>query len=146
MLARNSMNRYLHSKPSKLFENNKTFDTLGKKATAVYLSGVLVTAPILFFGNMYYGYKMSRYNKYNTHMIENIMESSVKVSYSIFSWGFVFYALFRHINRYEEAEKSRNHNLLYGHYKMHLIPNAYGNISKHELNNFFFEQGIFMRE
>ncbi len=149
--ARNSIYRHIHSIQSKPFEKNKRMALdLSEKAKAVYLSGVIVTAPILFFGNMYYGVKMSSYEKKNRHMIETVIESSVKVSYSINSWGFVVYAIIRHINRYNEAEISSDPNILYGHYKMHFIPNAMGNLSKINftdnmgLKKFFVEVGILM--
>ncbi len=70
------------------------------------------------------------------------------MSYGFGSWGFVGYALYKHLNRYEIAKKSIFPDKLTAHYMMHFIPDALDNLndsdkSYHQgLNKFFVEKGI----
>lgn len=122
--------------------------TLWSLLRGFYFSGVAVVAPVIFVGNAYNGYQMAHYDCEGHLIFGGFLFGGLKASYSLGSWGFIGYTIYRHVNRHELAANSPHPDKLIGHYMMHLIPDALGKLSdsdssRHKgLNAFFIMRGI----
>lgn len=110
-----------HSKP----------ETLGDHIRNFYLCGLGLVAATMFIGNAYHGHRMAQRTLYNNKREYGIIVGIGKaLSYSPFSWGFVCYALYRHLFRYQIRDADMKEGASYpskaliGHLRMHIVPNV----------------------
>lgn len=96
----------------------------------LYISGVIVVAPTIFIGNVYNGFMMSLYECDSHYRFSGFLFGVIKMSYGLTSWGFIGYAIYRHVHRVEIAKKTVHSDRLTGDYAMHFMPDALNNLDK----------------
>ena len=105
--------------------------TIADITLRVYLGGMGFVAATMLIGNAYHGHRMAQRTLCNYKRENGIFTGIFKAMvYSPFSWGFVCYALYRHLFRYSIRTidlmegASYPSSTLVGHMRMHIVPNA----------------------
>ena len=106
-------------------------NTLADKVLNYYWLGTGVVATALLIGNAYNGHRIAQRKLQNRFRYSGVEVGVIKASsYSFFSWGFLLYVLYRHLNRHAIAKAEYasgvcyRKNVLVGHWMMHFIPHV----------------------